>query len=117
MIEVQLRPGVGGCVRYPLGCLTLGLFPVLTRYAERHFIRRMDETGVETRGGKRIGWNEFTRMQRVATTMGGGGYLSDEYQLHSPRGRVSLPMWRAENGQEALNFALARLPSTVEGRP
>jgi hypothetical protein len=37
VIEVQLRPGVSGCVTVPLGCLTLGLVPLLMRQGEKHF--------------------------------------------------------------------------------
>jgi hypothetical protein len=114
MIEVQLRPGVHGCVTMPLGCLSLGLVPFLMRRGEGHFIRRMDDEGVETRAGKRIAWSEFTRIQRVRSTMGGGGTLSDEYQLTSPRGRVSLPLWRTVNAQETLEYALARLPANLQ---
>lgn len=115
MVEVQLRPALRGCVRYPIGCLTLGLYPLLTPMMERHFIRRMDEDGVETRGGKRIAWHEFTRVRHVIGTMK-GGTLSDEYLLESPKGRVSLPFWRAANAREALDYALAHVPDTIAGR-
>jgi hypothetical protein len=114
MIEVQLRPGVSGCVTVPLGCMTLGLFPLLRKMGERHFIRRMDDEGVETRGGTRIAWGEFRHLQRVVSRMGSGsssgGGLSDEYLLDSPRGRVSLPLWRTVNAQEALDYLVAHLP-------
>jgi len=115
VIEVQLRPGVHGCVSVPLGCLTLGLVPLLVRQAEGHFIRRMDEAGVETRNGKRFAWSEFGRIQRVTSRMGSGssGWLSDEYLLYAPGGRVSLPLWRTVNGQECLNYALEHLPASL----
>src|SRR4051812_12816844 len=96
VIEVQLRPGVHGCVTVPLGCMSLGLVPLLMRYGEGHFIRRMDEAGVETRNGKRYAWSEFGRIERVRSRMGSGssGSLSDEYLLYATGGRVSLPIWR-----------------------
>jgi hypothetical protein len=48
----------------------------------------MDETGVITRGGLRVAWNEFTSIKRVRGHLQA---LSDEYLLQSPKGRVSLP--------------------------
>jgi hypothetical protein len=115
VIEVQLRPGVHGCITVPLGCLTLGLVPLLMRQGEGHFIRRMDEDGVETRKGKRIAWGEFGRAERVRSRMGSSssGSLSDEILLYAPQGRVSLPLWRTVNAQEALEYAVAHLPASV----
>lgn len=116
MVEVQLRPAVAGCVRYPVGCVTIGIYPLVTLLVERNFIRRMDEDGVETRGGKRIAWHEFTSVRHVIGKMK-GGTLSDEYLLESPKGRASLPLWRAANASEALDYALAHVPDTTTGRP
>ena len=112
MIEVQLRRGVHGCIMVPLGCLTLGLVPLLTRQAEGHFIRRMDEAGVETRNGKRYSWDEFGRIERVRSRMGSAssGSLSDEYLIYAPNGRASLPLWRTVNAQEASEYLLSHLP-------
>jgi hypothetical protein len=112
VIEVQLRRGVHGCIMVPLGCLTLGLVPLLTRQAEGHFIRRMDEAGVETRNGKRYSWDEFGRIERVRSRMGSAssGSLSDEYLIYAPNGRASLPLWRTVNAQEASEYLLSHLP-------
>ena len=41
---------------------------------------------------------------------GTGGALSDEYLLDSPRGRVSLPLWRTVNAEEARDYLFAHLP-------
>ena len=117
MIDVQLRPGVHGCISAPLGCLTLGLMPLLRRLGERHFIRTMDEQGVVTRGGARYAWDEFRSVRRVVSRLGSGsaagGSLSDEYILDAPRGRVSLPLWRTVNAQEARDYALSHLPASL----
>jgi hypothetical protein len=95
--------------------LTLGLYAVLRRSGERHFIRRMDDTGVVTRGGRRIAWSEFTDITHMTGNMGGDGMLSDEYLLKSPRGRVSLPLWRAVNADAARDYLLQRLPRNLPG--
>src|SRR5262249_18813087 len=115
VIEVQLRPGVHGCVTVPLGCLTLGLVPLLTRQAEGHFIRRMDEAGVETANGKRYIWSEFGRIERVRSRMGStsSGSLSDEYLIYAQKGRVSLPLWRTLNASEASDYLLSHLPPSL----
>jgi len=91
--------------------LTLGLVPLLMRQGEKHFIRRMDEAGIETRGGKRYAWSEFGRIEHVTSRIGSSGNLSDEYLLYAPGGRVSLPLWRTVNAQESLEYARARLPA------
>ncbi len=127
-IEVQLRPGVPGCVTIPLAFLSLGLIPFLMRWGERHFARRMDQHGVETRAGKRIAWSEFTRIRRAQGVVRPGRRvlrvvvsddlysprshaMSDEYWLESPKGRVSVPFWRATNGDAVREFTLAHLPA------
>ena len=109
MLEVRLRRQPHGCIYWPLTLMSFGLFALVKSLGERHFIRRMDETGVETRAGKRLAWNEFTSIQRVQATMGGGA-LSDEYLRTSPKGRISLPLWRTENAQEARDYAFRHLP-------
>ena len=118
MIELKLRPGTPGCVRVPLGCLTLGLMPLLSNLGTRHFVKRMDELGVETRGGKRVAWGDVTRARRVRGGLKSNtgtvlATLSDEYLLESPSGRVSVPLWRTENATEVRDFMLAHLPPGV----
>ena len=109
MIEVQLRPAVPGCVTIPLALLSLGLIPLMTRRAERHFIARMDDAGFETRGGKRIAWSEVERVQRAIGKVQ-GVEMSDELILFTPRGRASLPVWRMENAGEAVAYLVAHEP-------
>jgi hypothetical protein len=112
MIEVQLRPGVSGCVTGPLGCLSLGLVPLLIRSGERHMAKQMDDAGIETRGGTRIAWNEFTSVRRVQGRMK-GNTLSDEYILTSPKCRVSVPIWRTINAEEVRAFTLSHVPPNL----
>lgn len=127
-LEVELRPGVPGCITLPLALMSLGAIPLLMRWNERRFVRRMDEQGVETRGGKRIAWQEFTRIERAQTSIRSGRTalqtrisddiyaskgrgLSDEYLLESPRGRVSVPLWRTKNRDAVRAFTLEHLPA------
>jgi len=114
-VEIDLRPPLHGCLIALLGLMTLGLYPLLRRMGERHFIRRMDEEGLETRGGKRIPWAAVTAVQRRQGVMG-SAVLSDEMLLETARGRVSLPLWRAGNAEEALAYLLRRLPAGIAGR-
>ncbi|MBX6374666.1 MAG: hypothetical protein IRZ13_10590 [Acetobacteraceae bacterium] len=111
-MDVQLRPPMHGCLIAIISLMTLGVYPLLRRFLERHFIRRMDDTGIETRGGKRIPWSEFTRIQRVVAKVQ-GVQMSDEYLLHSPRGRVSLPLWRTGNAKEAADYLQRHLPPGI----
>jgi hypothetical protein len=111
-VDVILRPQ--GCLTALATVFTLGLYLLLRPWQQRHFIRRMDEEGVETRGGKRIAWSEFTE---VVHTIGSvqGARVSNEYLLRSPKGRVSLPFWRMQNAQEGLDYLLRHLPPDLKG--
>ena len=110
MVEVQLRPGVHGCIFWPLAILSLGLVPLAMRLGERHFIARMDEAGFETRGGTRFAWSDVERVQRTVGKVQ-GVQMSDELIVYTKRGRASLPSWRIVNGEDALSYFLAHAPS------
>lgn len=115
-MEVRLRREPSGCIYWPLTIMTLGLFALLKSMGERHFIQRMDETGVVTRGGTHINWNEFNTIERWQSKMSRSastGPLSDEYLLKSSRGKVSLPLWRAENAKEASAYLFQHLPPSL----
>ena len=108
-MEVRLRPAVPGCVTVPLAILSLGLIPLMTRRAERHFIARMDDQGFETRGGRRIAWSEVERVQRTIGKVR-GVELSDELLVYTSKGRFSLPTWRIDNAEEALAYLVSHEP-------
>ena len=57
-MDIDLRPPMNGCLLALVTVMTLGLYPLLRKMGEGHFIRRMDEAGFETRGGKRFAWSE-----------------------------------------------------------
>ena len=111
-MEVKLRPPFHGCLIALVTLATLGMYPLLRRMGERHFIRRMDDAGVETRSGKRIAWSELTGVTHVVGKVEGVRF-SDEYVLNSEKGKVSLPLWRVENANEALEFMLRHLPPGI----
>ncbi len=111
-MEVRVRRQLGGCIYWPLTIMTLGVFNLLISFGERHFIRRMDEEGVVTRGGRRVAWNEFTDIVRTKGTME-GTLLSDELILKTAKGKVSLPTWRTENAKEAKDYLLQHLPPSL----
>lgn len=111
-MEVKLRPPLHGCLIAILIVITWGIYPLLRRLGERHFIRRMDDQGVETRSGKCIAWSEFTHITRVVGTVV-GAQLSNECILKSKNGNVSLPLWRVENADDALDYMLKRLPPNI----
>jgi hypothetical protein len=111
-MEISLRPPLHGCLIALLNLMTLGLYPLLRRWGERHFIRRMDDEGFETRGGKRIPWSEVTAIQRRQGVVN-GAVLSDEMIVETRRGRASLPVWRMGNAEEGLDYLLRRLPAAV----
>ena len=111
-MEITLRPAPMGCLRAVLGILTLGLIPWMLRRTEGRFIRRMDDAGFETRDGRRIAWAEVTRVERAQGRMN-GNVLSDELQLTTPKGTVSVPLWRAENAAAAGDYALRHIPAAT----
>lgn len=108
-MEVDLQPPMNGCLISLVTVLTLGLYPLLRDMGEKHFIRRMDEAGFETRGGTRIAWDEVRRVERTVGKVQGVA-LSDELILHTARGRASLPSWRAANASEAQEFLMRHVP-------
>ena len=42
-----------------------------------------------------------------------GATMSHELLLHTPHGRVSLPLWRAENADAARAYLMAHLPPGI----
>ncbi len=111
-MDVMLKPPFGGCLMLLLAVITLGAYPLLRRMMERPFIARMDDYGFETRAGKRVEWREVTRIEhRIGEVK--GAKLSDEYLVRSAQGRSSLPVWRATNGTEALDYLIQRAPQSA----
>ena len=108
-MEVTLRPPMRGRAMVLVDVITLGTYPLTRRLLERHFIARMDDAGFETRGGKHVAWSEVSRIKHVVGEPHGAN-PSDEYVVWSTKARSSLPVWRAANGTEALDYLIQRAP-------
>jgi hypothetical protein len=111
-MEVKLLPRPVGCLWIPLQIMTLGLVTLLLRSAEGKFPRRMDEQGVETRGGKRIGWAEVTSVKKMRYAMGAKS-IAEEVIFTSRKGRFSIHSRRLANYEELTRYALQRVPPSA----
>lgn len=109
-MEAKLLPRPMGCIWLPLQILTLGVLTLLLRSAEGKFVRRMDDEGLETRGGKRIVWSEIRSTQPIRYVMG-PARVAEEIIFSSPRGRASIHSRRHADYQALAEYALARVPS------
>jgi hypothetical protein len=110
-MEVRVIPQ-SGCMNIVLGVFTLGIAPLAIKMKERSWPKIVDEQGLETRGGKRIAWNEFTKFEKVVTNV--QGTVTTRYDLHSPQGLVSLVIYRLEDGQKVLDYVWERLPESAK---
>ena len=108
-MKVELHAPMNGFLIALVSLMTLGLYPLLRRAGERHFIVGMDDWGIQTRGGRKIAWGEIIDTERVIAQVN-GIQRSDEYVIRSSRAKASLPLWRAENAREARDFFLDRIP-------
>jgi hypothetical protein len=114
-MEVKLLPRPVGCLLVPIQIVTLGLLTLLLRSAEGKFPRRMDEQGVETRGGKRIAWADVTSVRKQRYVMGPKS-IAEEVIFSSPRGRFSIHSRRIGNYEELTRYALQRVPPAAIGQ-
>lgn len=112
-MDVRIIP-LNGCLWVALAVLTLGVAPLAIWLAERSWPRRLDEAGLETRGGRRILWSEFTRIRRVITQS--SGVTTEHYELQSKQGKVRVAVYRLVDGPHVLEYILQRLPpAAIEG--
>jgi hypothetical protein len=110
-MEAKLIP-VSGCMQVVLGVFTLGVAPLAMKLQERGWPKVVDEQGLETRGGLRIPWNEFTNIQKVITNV--NGTVTERFELHSPQGKVPVVVYRMENGPQVLQYIWERLPESAK---
>lgn len=111
-MDVPLRRTVRGCMWWPVAIVTLGLVPLITRMAERGFVRSMDDTGFVTRGGKQFAWAEVTKIRREQTTLN-GRLANDMLRLTTPRGSAFLPLFRTDEPAKVWDYAISHLPASV----
>jgi len=111
-MDVPLRRTVNGCLWWPAVIVSFGLVPLITRAAERGYVRHMDESGFQTRGGKHFGWTEVTGIRREQTMLN-GRLANDSLRLTTARGAALLPLFRTDNPAAVLGYALQHLPESV----
>lgn len=112
-MDVPLHRATSGCLWWPAVIASFGLVLLITKMVERSFVARMDDDGFTTRGGKRIAWREVTSVRRVQTLLN-GRLASDALRLTSARGSVSLPLSRTDNPAAVYDYAISRLPASVQ---
>lgn len=110
-MEVKIIP-VSGCLKVFLGVVTLGVAPLMGWLTERKWPKSVDEQGLVTRGGTRVAWNEFTKVTKVITKVGGG--QTEHYEMAYPQGKVVVAAYRLVDGQQILNYILQRLPASAK---
>lgn len=110
-MEVKIV-AVSGCLRVFLGVMTLGVAPLMAWINERNWPNLIDQQGLVTRGGTRIGWNEFTKITKVFTKV--GGTETEHFELASPKGKVVVATYRLVNGEQVLNYIWQRLPERAK---
>jgi len=113
-MDVKIIP-ISGCLQVVLAVLTLGVAPLAQWIVQRGWPKTLDEQGLVTRGGKRIAWSEFTKIVRVRTQVTQGSSSTVEhFDLHSPKGKVSVAAYRLENGDAVLDYIWQRLPEAAK---
>lgn len=110
-MEVKVIP-LSGCLSLMLGVFTLGVAPIAIKLKERNWPKLLDEQGLVTRGGKFIAWGEFTKFEKVITTV--QGTTTERYDLHSPKGTVAVVIYRLVDGEQALDYIWQRLPEATK---
>jgi hypothetical protein len=116
-MEVKIKP-LSGCLVVFLAVVTLGVAPLGQWIVQRSWPRRVDEEGLETRGGKRIAWRDFNKVVRVLTQVTrGSSARTEHYELFSAQGKVVVAAYRLENGDQVLDYIWQRLPEEAKNRP
>ncbi len=96
-----------------LGVLTFGLGPLLVWLQQRNWPRRVDASGMTTRGGRHIPWQHFTHMTYSRTRVG-AGYTVERYDLYGPRVHVIVPTERLVAGAQVVEMMWRYLPEQVK---
>jgi hypothetical protein len=108
-MEIKIKP-VPGCLNIILAVLTLGVYPLAAWLTARNWPKSVDEQGLVTRGGKRLPWNEFTKITKVITNINQSAAKTEHYELFHPGGKVIVAEYRLENGAQIMDYIWNRLP-------
>jgi hypothetical protein len=103
---------MGGCMMAFVSVITLGTYPLLRPLMERHFIASMDDAGFETRAGKRFAWADVEQIKHLVGEVK-GARVSDEYGVWTSKGRSTLPVWRATQPKEVLDYLIQHAPQSA----
>src|SRR5215216_2886697 len=112
-MDVKIVP-VPGCLQIFLGVFTLGVAPLAVWLSERMWPQSVDEQGLTTRGGKRIAWDEFTKITKVITRIGRTSNKTEHYELRSSKGKVVVALYRLENSGQVFDYIWRRLPQRIK---
>ena len=97
-----------------LFCMTFGVANLMIWLERNKWPKRMDDSGLTTRIGKRFAWGEFTRIVRVTTFGPSGGVMATRYDLKSKRGTVTIVPDQLHDGMTVLEYAWQRLPADAK---
>ncbi len=114
-MEIKIKP-LSGCMRIFLGVMTLGVAPLLARLNERNWPQAVDDQGLITRGGARIGWQDFTKVTKVITRLNNSGSGFVHYELKHPTGKVVIAPYRLEDGDRVWDYIWQRVPEQAKQR-
>lgn len=106
-MDVRTKP-LSKSVMFLLGVFTLGAAPIAIKLTERKWPKLVDEDGLVTRAGKRIRWDEFTKIVKVVTRS--GPVITERYELRSSNGRVQFVAHRVENSEAVFQYIWDHLP-------
>jgi len=110
-MDVHVKP-LSKSVMFMLGVFTLGVAPIAIKLAERKWPELVDEDGLVTRAGKRIRWDEFTKVVKIITRS--GPVITERYELRSSNGRVQFVAHRLENSEAVFQYIWEHLPEEAK---
>jgi hypothetical protein len=110
----KFAPTTLQAVRIDVSKTGLGIAPLLGWLNERSWPKLVDEHGLVTRGGKRIGWNEFSKITKVITNIGRTGNQTIHYELKHSNGKVVVAAYRLVDGDTILDYVWQHLPDQAK---
>ncbi len=116
-MEVERKP-MSGCmkvfVNIFLGIASVGIIPIVKWANDRKWPKSLDEQGLVTHGGKRIAWNEFTKVIEVIALNKATKETLVHHELVSRKGKVPLDTDALVNGQQVSDYIFQHLPAEAK---